>query len=83
MEIAIMNRSSGMSDKYAAKIAAAINRQVQRDFLDHWGGPEGVWVEFDMRPEAADWVITIEDTSDYAGAAGCVPIWGAYPDSRR
>lgn len=71
MEIAVLNRSKTVTDKRAAKITAAVNRQVQRDVLPVWGGAfADVWVEFDMRPEQADWQIFIVDDSTVPGALG-------------
>lgn len=80
MEIAVLNRSTDITDKRAAKIVAAVNRQVQRDFLPYWGGAfKDVWVEFDMRPEKVDWTIIIEDEPDIDGAAGYHTLEGDEP----
>lgn len=57
-----------MSDLQAAKIAGAVNRQVNEDFLPFYGGR--CHVNYDARPEWADWTIFLRNESTVEDAAG-------------
>ena len=67
IEIAVRNRSS-LTNERVMRMTAAVNRQVQFDFSPYWG--QDASVDYDARPERADWLIDIVDDSTFEGAAG-------------
>ena len=66
-EMAVKNESR-LSDLEVAKGAAAVNEQMRWDFSPFWG--RDVWVQYDARPEATDWLIRVVDETDVDNAAG-------------
>lgn len=67
-EIAVVNKTTQLSDLEVAKGASAVNRQVTEHAAPAWG--RNIHVEYDARPEGLDWVIEIVDESTEEGAAG-------------
>jgi hypothetical protein len=69
--IAVVNRSSVLTDSEIAPVVAAIQIQVDRDFAPAWGMPANlVFVPSTHQPEPTAWVVQLLDTSDEKGALG-------------
>lgn len=72
IKIAVINQSTVVKDdKNLAKVVAALQKQVSRDFMPAWG------IDADLRlippggkPAAGEWWLTILDDADQAGALG-------------
>lgn len=70
-KVAILNRSTVMQDAEVKQITAALQIQVDRDFVPIWGSPAEL--QFVGSHEAApttSWWLTVLDTSDQADALG-------------
>ena len=69
--IAVLNRTSVMTDADVAKITAALQTQVDRDFVPIWGaGAQLQFVGLKQNAPAQAWWLTVLDTSDQADALG-------------
>ena len=66
--IALVNHSFIPSQLIAA-IVPALQTQVDRDWVPHWGGGARIITDGDLVPANA-WVIALVNTSDEAGALG-------------
>lgn len=71
IEIAIINASTVVPDDKAAKVVAALQIQVHRDFYPVWGVDAHLtFVPKGKKPAKDAWQLVILDNSDQAGALG-------------
>jgi hypothetical protein len=69
--MAVVNQTTVLTDAQIQQAVAAIQVQVDRDFLPAWGTTAKLrFVPKGSKPLATDWVITMLDTSDQQGALG-------------
>lgn len=71
-DIAIVNRSTVLTDADIEKVIAAFQTQVTRDWLQHWPG-RGATLHFvgkDEPVQAGMWPLYILDHTDVPGAGG-------------
>jgi hypothetical protein len=69
--VALMNRSTNISDEDAARCAKALNIQVDRDFSPFWGlNCTLVFVGKGKTPPKGSWQLFMIDNPDVAGALG-------------
>ncbi len=69
--VALTSTSSQVTADQLQAVAAAINKQVQRDFGPAWGLQMSVQAFTDPTKIPADyWPVTVQDTLDAPGAAG-------------
>jgi hypothetical protein len=71
IEIAIINRSSAVSDADVETAVAALQKQVSADFAPVWGIDANLsFVDGQSMPAPQQWWLVILDNSDQAGALG-------------
>lgn len=70
-KIAIMNRSTVMTDEAVKKVVDALQIQVSRDFAPIWGVDAALtFVGLKGKAPSGAWQLVVLDTSDQAGALG-------------
>jgi hypothetical protein len=64
--VAVMNRSTSLTDEEVRTVVAALQTQVHRDFAPAWGvDAELSFVAKGSEPEHGSWWLVIEDESEY------------------
>lgn len=71
IQIAVMNRSTVLTDDQVSATIVALQTQVHRDFAPVWGiDADVIFVPGSKKPSGGAWWLTVFDTSDQAGALG-------------
>jgi hypothetical protein len=71
IHIAILNRSTVLTDDQLQPVVAALQTQVQRDWAPVWGSDADLsFVPAGTQPAPGSWWLVILDNSDQAGALG-------------
>jgi hypothetical protein len=71
VKVAIVNRSTVMTDEQVAAMVPALQRQVTEDFYPSWGANAALtFVGKNEVPDPLCWQIVVLDNSDQAGALG-------------
>jgi hypothetical protein len=71
IQIAILNRSSAVSDAEVDTAVAALQKQVSNDFAPVWGIDADLsFIDAQSAPQPGQWWLVILDNSDQAGALG-------------
>lgn len=71
IEIAVMNKSSVVTDEVVQGVVPALQKQVTRDFAPVWGsGASLSFVPQGSKPAKNAWWLVVLDNSDQAGALG-------------
>ncbi|HKJ34293.1 MAG TPA: hypothetical protein VKA34_20875 [Balneolales bacterium] len=71
IEVAVINKSSVVTDEVVQGVVPALQTQVNRDFAPIWGtGANLKFVAQNSKPSKGAWWLVILDNSDQAGALG-------------
>lgn len=70
INIAVVNHSSVVADADVAKAVKALQKQVTHDFAPAWGIAAHLRFAENKKEESQEWLLTILDNSDQAGALG-------------
>jgi hypothetical protein len=67
--VAVLNRSTMVTDDEVKTAVAALQTQIHRDFAPAWGiDAELAFVAKDSEPAPGSWWLVVEDNSEFAGA---------------
>lgn len=71
IEIAVINKSSVVTDEVVQGVVPALQKQVERDFAPVWGtGANLSFIPQGSKPAKGAWWLVVLDNSDQAGALG-------------
>ncbi|GAB0108638.1 hypothetical protein JMUB6875_76740 [Nocardia sp. JMUB6875] len=71
IHIAVLNRSTVLTDAQVSAVVPALQTQVHRDWAPAWGSDADLtFVPSGQQPEPGAWWLVVSDDSDQAGALG-------------